>query len=266
MRFGEVANSASDHRSHGRPQVNHLDSTPRPQHEKDAASGWSPRAKLIASILVAFHVFAVFAAPCASPPPASDTWQWIAGRLDGKDGWLTPYLRAAYLNHGYRFFAPNPGPSHLVRYEIDLQSGGKIEGKFPDPEEHFPRLLYHRMFMLSETAFNMADPVLTLPEAGTLTEAEQRTFDLQLAAADELADSIARRFLAEHNGKRIRLYLQTHELPFPNDVAAGQKLDDPKLIVERFWRELSSDQLRGSAESNDSDLARNVHSQNGATR
>ena len=37
-----------------------------------------------------------------------------------------PYLEAAYLDHGYAFFAPDPGPSHLVRYELEFDDGGVI--------------------------------------------------------------------------------------------------------------------------------------------
>ena len=204
---------------------------------------WSHRTKVVVSILVALHVFAVFAAPCASPPPASDTWQRISGRLGERDGILTPYLRAAYLNHGYRFFAPNPGPSHLVRYEIDVQSGATIQGEFPDPEEYYPRLLYHRMFMLSETAFNLADPVLTPPDTSLLSATEklayERQYAIQLAAADALANSIARRLLHDNDGIRVRLYLRTHALPEPR-----QRLDDERLYSERFWCEISEDFLK----------------------
>jgi hypothetical protein len=207
------------------------------------SEAWNPRRKAIVSAIVLFHLFAVFAAPCASPPPTSYAWNWIAGRADGTDGVLTPYLRAAYLNHGYRFFAPNPGPSHLVRYEIELKSGGKIEGHFPDSDEQFPRSLYHRLFMISETAFNLVDPVREAPPLGTLSEAEQIEFDKQRAAADELASSIARRLVEDYDAKRIRLFLVTHELPFPNDVMAGQVLDDSTLFREQPWREFSEEQL-----------------------
>ena len=225
-----------------------------------ASPEWSLRTKIVVSALVALHLFAVFAAPCASPPPASDTFQRISGRMDGQDGLLTPYLRAAFLKHGYRFFAPNPGPSHLVRYEIDLATGGSLEGSFPDPEEYFPRLLNHRMFMLSETAFNLVDPVLAIPEAGSLTPAEKQAFDTQLAAAESLANAISRHFLQMHDGKRIRLYLQTHELPFPEEVAAGKKLDDPNLYVERFWCEVSRDQIELETDDNNQ-FARATHAE-----
>lgn len=154
-----------------------------------------------------------------------------------------PYLRAGYLNHGYRFFAPNPGPSHLVRYEIELRSGGTIEGHFPDPEDQFPRLLYHRMFMISETAFNLAEPVREIPPAGALNELEQLEFDKQLAASDALAKSIARQLLSQYDAHEVRLFLVTHEIPFPADVVAGQQLDDPSLYFERPWREYREEQL-----------------------
>ncbi len=161
------------------------------------------------------------------------------GRVDGKDGLLMPYLRAGYLNHGYRFFAPEPGPSHLVRYELDLKSGVTVEGKFPDPDEQWPRLLYHRMFMISETLFNLGElPVLDNPTPG-----QQSDIQTQRELANALASSIARRLLDQNNGERVRLYVQTHLIPWPGDVLAGQKLDDPSLYQERFVGEFSEDQL-----------------------
>ena len=161
----------------------------------------------------------------------------------GSEMCIRDSLRAGYLNHGYRFFAPNPGPSHLVRYEIDLKSGGQIDGKFPDADEQFPRLLYHRFFMVSETAFNLAEPVFQQPTPGSISELEQTEFDKQKAAADSLAQSIARRLAQDYDAKNIRLFLVTHEIPFPNDVLAGQELDDPALFREQLWHEFTEEQL-----------------------
>ena len=210
----------------------------------DPVTAWTIQRKLIVSCLLLFHLCAVFAAPCAAPPPASFAWNWLAGRREnGRDGVLVPYLRAGYLNHGYRFFAPNPGPSHLVRFEIDLKSGGQIEGTFPDPEDQWPRLLYHRMFMISESVFNLESPVSEQPPEGMLSDEEQRDFDSQRALADELLKSIARRLLAEHDGERVRLFAQTHEIPFPTDVLAGQSLDAAELYSERALGEFVRDQL-----------------------
>ncbi len=73
-----------------------------------AAPRLSPPLKIVLSALLAFHVLALVVCPWSiegSP---------IAGRL-----WLVvqPYVQAAYLNHGYHFFAPQPGPSHRAGAE-----------------------------------------------------------------------------------------------------------------------------------------------------
>jgi hypothetical protein len=61
------------------------------------------------------------------------------------------YLDALYMNQGHSFFAPEVGPGHLVRYQLLDQNGREIEhGDFPSRKEHWPRLLYHRYFMLAD--------------------------------------------------------------------------------------------------------------------
>ena len=103
------------------------------------------------SLLVSLHVMAVFVGPWAMPPHGSELARTIAG-VHG------PYLQAAFLNNGYRFFAPEPGPGHLVRYEVVTRDGRKIEGSFPDKKAQWPRLLYHRYFMLSEFLNSLSAP------------------------------------------------------------------------------------------------------------
>ena len=61
------------------------------------------------------------------------------------------YLDALYMNQGHSFFAPDVGPGHLIRYQLFDQSGREIEqGEFPNRKEHWPRLFYHRHFMLAD--------------------------------------------------------------------------------------------------------------------
>jgi hypothetical protein len=61
------------------------------------------------------------------------------------------YLDALYMNQGHSFFAPQVGPGHMIRYQLLDQSGHEIEhGDFPSRKEHWPRLLYHRYFMLAD--------------------------------------------------------------------------------------------------------------------
>src|SRR3954452_9965872 len=76
----------------------------------------SPWLKLVINLLIAFHVTAMFTAPMGS----------IAGGspfLDTVADVLRPYTVAAFLNHGYAFFAPDPGPNHLVDYKIEFNDG-----------------------------------------------------------------------------------------------------------------------------------------------
>lgn len=126
-----------------------------------------------------------------------------------------PYLDALYLNHGYHFFAPEPGPSHLVRYELILQDGSKETGYFPNKTEHWPRLRYHRHFMLSE---HMAQ----FTEEGTPPEF-LRTF----------SKSYAQHLLAAHHAKEVKLILIRHLFPTPEQVLEGMKLTDQSLFFER---------------------------------
>jgi hypothetical protein len=158
--------------------------------------------------LLAVHLVALVVGPCSVAP--SSQLCHGAWRL------FRPYLDAAYLNHGYHFFAPEPGPSHLIRYEIESAGGGIEAGYFPDREIHRPRLLYHRYFMLSEHLGGIADD----PEQQAILAAYSRAF--------------ARHLLQEHGAERVRLYLMRHLLPAADDVLKGKPLDDAPLYRERL--------------------------------
>src|SRR5262245_40519274 len=103
--------------------------------------------RALISALILLHLTAVIAAPMAVGP-SSELQQNLAAAVH-------PYLDACYLNHGYRFFCPEPGPGHLVRYRLE---GPEQTGKFPDRQTQWPRLFYHRHFMLSEKLANMFVP------------------------------------------------------------------------------------------------------------
>jgi hypothetical protein len=176
--------------------------------------------------LIAFHVFAVFIAPFASPPPASELAQATA-RL------LRPYLKAVAIDNGYRFFAPNPVPSHLVRYIIEMSDGTTVEGRFPDWQVHWPRLMYHRQFMLAESLFNLAVPVAEIPVGGFANEAQREQFDFERGRADALRYSVAGFLLRQYpQAVRVQLFSVEHQIPTPWDLQDGLKLDDPRLYLE----------------------------------
>ena len=192
-------------------------------------SPWSPRRRRVVSILLVLHLLAVVAAPWAAPPPSPRLAQELAR-------WLWPYQVVAYLNHGYRFFAPNPGPSHIVRYEMELPDGRQLTGRIPDPHGHWPRVIYHRHFMMTETLFNAymqidREPVPKFPTEQLKRQWQQRNQTAQ-ELVDLLAGAMARQLLREQGGQRVRLYLQEHAIAHPDDVHAGMPLDEPRLYLD----------------------------------
>ncbi|MCA9248023.1 MAG: hypothetical protein KDA42_12930 [Planctomycetales bacterium] len=118
---------------------------------------------------------------------------------------LEPYLNICYLNHGYNFFAPDPGPSLLIRYTVEREDGSTFRAVFPDLKKQWPRLRYHRHFMLSSHSWRVLPP--------------------------EAADAYARHLLKVHNAKRITLELLEHRLLSEQEVLDGIPLDDPSTYV-----------------------------------
>ncbi len=128
---------------------------------------WSPRTRIIVSVLVVLHLAAVFSAPFAMPQPSSE----LSVGIDSVTG---PYTSALYMRHGYRFFAPDPGPSHLLRYEVVDENGDVVAGRFPDKSIHKPRLMYHRFFMISEHFWGLgtlAEPIENQTQVDDLNRA-----------------------------------------------------------------------------------------------
>jgi len=182
---------------------------------------WHPAVRVILSVLVILHVTAVFVAPWAlSTKPALPPG--FVGPLDANGqpqmipnnhpAWQMPvvpqtlhkafshYLNLAYLNHGYEFFAPDPSGTHVIDYQVTQPDGTVVEGRFPDLEQQWPRLLYHRHMMLAEQTQRMG-----------------------LESGQHYADHLARL-----HGGPCRLELSVHLLLSPADVLEGKEIDDPK--------------------------------------
>src|SRR5262245_17182595 len=101
----------------------------------------SIRLRPLINVILIFHLVAIVVSPL-SVPPSSVFWDkawWVFG----------PYLQLMFLNHGYKYFAPEPGPSTLLAYTLEFDDGRAIQETIPNRSIH-PRLLYHRHFMLSE--------------------------------------------------------------------------------------------------------------------
>jgi hypothetical protein len=185
----------------------------------------SVAAKLIVSALLAFHLLAVAIFPLAfAAQNESPSVMAVANAM-------RPYGKALYLDHGYFFFAPNPGPSHLVQYRLEFDDGRPpLEGRFPDLKRHWPRLLYHRHFMLAEHLNARYVP----PEPPT--EASQR--DQWRSARDRYERhlrSFEQHLLATHGADRVTLVRLEHDMPLPDEFLKmqreGIRLDDPEWFV-----------------------------------
>jgi hypothetical protein len=158
-------------------------------------------------LCIVFHLFALVIAPLAVAP-TSPLWQraWLV---------IRPYLEGLNLNHGYHFFAPEPGPSHLVCYELRFDDGRTEQGVFPNVQQHQPRLRYHRHFMLSEFLNNLA-----------IDDSRRELFDA-------VTRSYAEHLCYEHHAAEATLRLRRHYIPSPQHVSSGKPLNDISLFAER---------------------------------
>ncbi len=114
------------------------------RREPRAAGSKAARSRVIKWLISAwlvYHLAAVVIAP-AAVSPSSDLIEstWMLFR---------PYLQLLNLNNGYHFFAPEPTDSTLLDYEAERDDGTIVRGRIPD-RKTWPRLLYHRYFMLTE--------------------------------------------------------------------------------------------------------------------
>ena len=203
---------------------------PRPKLKPKAPSPWpwGRFTRIAVSLLVAFHLVAVFTAPWFIQLRSSVVPMVEPGGIPrGADGRAVPpnqmgnfpaqrpllpellakslrhYQNLLYINNGYDFFSPDPGVSHLIRYQVFDENDQKIaEGQMPDRREQWPRLFYHRHMMLVEQS---ADP---------------------LFASAGWEFKIADRLLEAHNGSRVRLEQVRHHLLTPEEVKAGRRINE----------------------------------------
>lgn len=170
---------------------------------------WSPAVRGLATLAILVYLAAVIVPPLAGPPPASD----LAGVVLQP---LRPLVGSLYLGHGYRFFAPNPGPGHTIRWTMTLPDGATKTGRIPDETLDRPRLLYHRRFMVSEKIAALVPP----PDAPAEVR-EQAKRDWQ-----PLVKGVATTLLRTHGGERVTLDCVEHYLADPAEVLAGEAGDD----------------------------------------
>jgi hypothetical protein len=167
-------------------------------------AGLSTSWRVAISAAIVFHLAAVFTGPWSFAP--------LHSRLaDDVFRALRPYIESLALGNGYRFFAPEPGPSHLLHYEMEFADGSRRDGVIPDLKTEWPRLLYHRHFMLSEFLNSIDSPAA--PKG----------------LAQAYAEGFARHLGLANDAQLVKLSLRRHRLTTMEESLRGVAPTDPSL-------------------------------------
>jgi hypothetical protein len=191
--------------------------TPTKQREPGASPKRNGRPgtalRVVISLWIVWHFTGVFLA-ALSIPPTSPLVLDIA--QSGKFFFGAPlmqwYLDAMYLNQGHSFFAPEVGPGNLIRYELYDQSGRVTEqGELPSKKDYWPRLRYHRHFMLADQS--------SMPGDEQFSKQWQRKY----------LQSYARHLLRVNESAQAVKVQRIAHWPLPRDYKLqGRTLTDPE--------------------------------------
>jgi len=186
------------------------------------SGGWPLFVRVFVSLFVLFHLFAVFIAPMSmavSLVPRRETDRPLAIAVAQRPP-VQWYLDALYLNHGYSFFAPDPGEGHLIRFQVFDDRGSVIkEGEFPSKTDFWPRLRYHRYFMLAEQC-----------QIGIGNDAADKQWQ------QSYLKNYAKELLREYGGQSVRVQRMVHWPLHREDAAKDppMKLDDPRTYEKQM--------------------------------
>jgi hypothetical protein len=207
---------------------------PREEGARSRRPGRIPSWLRIAlSLLIIWHFTGVFLAALTMPVTSQLVYKLCQERP------MQWYLDALYMNQQHSFFAPDVGPGNIIRYELFDQGGQLIEkGELPDRKVHWPRLRYHRHFMLAD-------------QADFSTNNEQYRKQWQRAFLEGFARHLLR---SREDAATVRVQRVAH-WPIPRTLALeGRKITDP----QGYETQLEVTQRRGDlgpAESDQSNAA-----------
>lgn len=249
---------ATSHHANGAPFM-------RTESDIETAKNKMPSSttRVILSCLIIGYLFLVLLGPLSNPVASAN----LTGPLAKK---LRPLHQAIFIGHGYRFFGPDPGPSHILEYQIRTDEGTEIVGRFPDRDVHWPRLRYHRWFMLSETVYqdraSLPEPrdyqqliqqldseiqdlrlrgeIATMYHMIRERDLQSKDYQSTKVRTELLLRDIARFLLREHQGQSIELILRERLIARPVDIDSHIKLNDPRFLSEpRSVAKFTSDEL-----------------------
>ncbi|WP_250928689.1 hypothetical protein [Aporhodopirellula aestuarii] len=177
---------------------------------------------------------------------------------------LAAYGQFLYLDRGYAFFAPDPGPSHLMRVEMSRpatgdegeQSPGLAEPNtetrlYPDLNDQWPRLRYHRHFMLAEFLHDSYQPKLPA-EAASLVGSDLAIEELQAwrlgrKRYEMIRDSMSNHLQSKFGDREIKIDRLEHLIPdFVAYAQSPTPLNDPPTYILLEDIPISLDTLLGA--------------------
>jgi hypothetical protein len=178
---------------------------------------WPLWARWAASMLLLFHLASQVVIQFA-PQPASLVETSLAG-------WFSPYYELFDLGHAYRYYAPEPGPTPVIRARLRFDDGRPdLELRLPD-RDLSPRLRYQRHLNLANHLF--VDFQGSRPHEHGPGEAGHPGRPSRWAA------SYARHLCRAYSGcVQVSLYAQRHLLP-GLDMVYREGL--PDFDDERFY-------------------------------
>lgn len=189
----------------------------------------SAKWRAVISLLLIVHIVAIFMPPFMLQASGSGGTSPIGAAVMNT---LQPYIDVTFLNHGYAFFAPNPGPSHLLEARIEFDDGREpIKEKFPDLDAQWPRLLYHRHFMLSEQLTAQYQPpqlpqeISQEPELAERWQTARRMYELKWRSFQQHLE-------AKHDSPYVTLTRVRHRMIDVFEVDEQNKqLDDEDTFI-----------------------------------
>lgn len=212
--------------------------------QNSTATTWKPWLRIVVSLGVVFHLVGVMVGPLSVPPQFAGPPSILGSELQKV---YRPYITALFLDHAYKFFAPNPGASHLMRYDLYFADGTKRVGGaddlFPDRFHHWPRLYYHRYFMLTEFLNDGRPPmawgdelipaVVAAPPNGPQGEAVPAERPRGAPYVQPYLQGFASYLARKHNAVRVDLIYRIHRLPEIEEALEGKPLDAPDTYLDR---------------------------------
>lgn len=162
------------------------------------------------SLLLLIHLLALFL------PPLSFQTRGPLGQSPSVAMLLRPleaYGQFLYMDRGYAFFAPNPGPSHLIQVAVSDADGDREEIMYPDRRRQWPRLLYHRHFMLTEFLNDSYQPEIGDAELELLDADEAAYWRNSRRRYEAFRGSLVHHLEAVNPGREVAIRRIEHLIP-----------------------------------------------------